>query len=68
MSENESTSVVIDAENLEQLLKTQGIKVNKMAKELGVSATELKKCLVERFGDNIEFRRGRNGGVYWIGE
>jgi hypothetical protein len=36
-----------------------------LAAELSVPIADLKKAMIEHYGDKIEFRRGRTGGVFW---
>jgi len=50
---------------IETSIKNQKFKLVEVAKEMGLSANDLKSLLLEQFGDNLEFRRGRNGGVFW---
>ncbi len=69
MSEtNDETVIQINEAEIIQALKNGGIKTTDLAKSLGVTQPIVKQLLVEKFGDNIEFRRGRKGGAFWIGE
>ena len=51
----------------EALASSSGFKLTNTAKELGISAADLKNIIVGHYGiDNLEFRKGRNGGVFLI--
>lgn len=39
------------------------VKVKQMSETLGVNGKELRQELINRYGNRIEFRRGRTGGV-----
>lgn len=58
----------IDPSQFEEALASPvGFKLTNTAKELGISAADLKGLLVEHYGlENLEFRKGRNGGVFLI--
>ncbi len=39
------------------------ITVKHLAREFKMKSVDLKKALVDHFGDRIQFRRGRTGGI-----
>jgi hypothetical protein len=63
----ESTKT-IEWTNVDNLINDGQCKVSILAKELGMSQEDLKTALVEHYAEKIEFRRGRNGGVFWTKE
>lgn len=65
MAENTTQTVEISATAMEAAIRAGSFKLAATAKELGVSPEALKKMLVERWGDQLEFRKGRKGGVYF---
>ena len=65
---NKAEKPEIHASQFEEALASSGgFKLTNTAKELGISAADLKGLLVEHYGlENLEFRKGRNGGVFLI--
>lgn len=63
-----AVKVSIDPAQFEEALaSSSGFKLTNTAKELGISAADLKNIIVGHYGiDNLEFRKGRNGGVFLI--
>ena len=50
---------------IDQTLTDGGrIRTQDFAEANGIKVPEARNLLIERYGDSIEFRRGRNGGVY----
>lgn len=67
---NINTPIVNEASELnwssfDSLITENNCKVSVLAKELGIPTTDLKKAMVEHYGNRIVFKRGRKGGVYW---
>lgn len=72
-NENTTRAKKVSKEELFDLLNFEtisnmindGLKVQKYAAEMNANGNDLRDILIEHFGERIEFRRGRNGGVYW---
>lgn len=60
------TAPTLDWKAIEGDLDSTGFKVGLAAKKLKVASDVLKKALVEKYGNTVEFRRGRNGGAFRI--
>ena len=59
------TPADMDWASIEKAIKGKAFKLLAAAKELKISPADLKTLLVNKFGEQIEFKRGRNGGVFW---
>lgn len=64
-NEQQNNSVNVNWEEMDSLITDGNCKVSILATNLSVKPQELRDALREHYGDRIEFRRGRNGGVYW---
>jgi len=66
-------STKITAEQVKNLLSKEAAieqinnsaKLANWAKSLNTNPADLRLVLVEYFGNRVEFKRGRNGGIYW---
>lgn len=54
----------VDWNVIDKLLDEKNCKIISICEERGWNQTEFKALLVSKYGDSIEFRRGRTGGVY----
>lgn len=61
----QTETVEIDFAAIDILINTNQCKVSVLARQMGVSAQDLRNALVEHYGQRIIFKRGRSGGVYW---
>jgi hypothetical protein len=64
---SKSKQIIIDSINwseVETSINAGGFKIKTFAEAKGWSQASLKEALVEHFGDNIVFKRGRTGGVF----
>jgi hypothetical protein len=59
-------NVQIEWSNVDKMIDDGNCKINILAKELGVKQDLLRDAFVKHYGDKIEFKRGRKGGVYWV--
>lgn len=67
-------STKITAEQVKALLSKEAAveqinnsaKLANWAKSLNTNPADLRLVLVEYFGNRVEFKRGRNGGIYWV--
>lgn len=67
-------STKITAEQVKNLLSKEAAieqinnsaKLANWAKSLNTNPADLRLVLVEYFGNRVEFKRGRNGGIYWV--
>lgn len=55
----------IDWAVVEGQINAKECKLNKLALDIGIPANILRLALVEHYGDRIEFKRGRRGGIFW---
>jgi hypothetical protein len=59
------TEVELNWETFDKLITNNQCKVIKLAEELNIKQSDLRQSLIHHYGDRIEFKRGRNGGVRW---
>jgi hypothetical protein len=52
-------------EAFDRLITSNQCKIKNIAESLGVKQADLRQSLVAHYGDRIEFKRGRHGGVRW---
>ncbi len=64
MTSNQSPSNSIDWPRIDQMLIEGRLKLDAVSKTFKMKSADLKAALVERYGNTIVFKRGRNGGVY----
>ena len=57
--------IEIKWEEFETLVSERKAKLSLLAKEWSVYPMDLKKFLVNKYGEKIVFKKGRNGGIYW---
>jgi hypothetical protein len=53
----------VNLEQIEQSIANGTFSVVKDAKAYGISSANLRAILIQTFGDKVEFKRGRSGGV-----
>lgn len=69
MSDTTETVIKISWTEVSTALKSAGgLKLTQFAKEKGLAAPTLRKMIEERYGANVEFRRGRYGGAFWVAD
>jgi len=61
MSNN--TEVQLNMTEIETLIRNGKFSVSAYATQIGVSQTKIRSAIVAHFGNKIEFKKGRNGGV-----
>lgn len=56
----------IDRDEVENLIRAGKFSIKQYAAQIGVKQSDLRQWIVLNFGaDNLEFRRGRSGGVFF---
>ena len=60
------TDIQINMSEIESRIKEGKFSVSVYADQTGISQTRIRNAIVERFGDKVVFRRGRNGGVSFV--
>lgn len=58
-------SASIDWVAMDALINQGKCKISLLEDQLEANPADLKNLFVAHYGDKIEFRRGRNGGVFW---
>lgn len=62
----EEVSAKFNWATIEEAIKAGTFKTQAFATENGLNPTIVKDQLVAKYGDRLEFRRGRNGGVFFV--
>lgn len=65
MSDNQ-VKQQINMSEIESLIRAGTFSVSKYAQSTGISQSQIRAAIVTAFGDQVEFRRGRNGGVRFV--
>ena len=58
-------NVQIEWSAVDKMIDEGKCKIQALAEQLGVKQDVLRDAFVNHYGDKIEFKRGRKGGVYW---
>lgn len=58
-------SNTINWQSIDTLIGQGNCKVKQLADDMNANPVDLRNLITEHYGDRIEFRRGRAGGVYW---
>lgn len=64
-SQPQSQTPTIQWETIDKLISDKNCRISILAKELQINPNDLKKMFEEHYGDKVEYRRGRAGGVFW---
>ena len=65
MSPVEEIIAKINFAQIDTLINNKQCKLSKLAVDLGISQPELRLAMRHHYGDRIEFKRGRSGGIFW---
>lgn len=56
-------SMQVDMNAVEQMIKSGRVSVSTLAEKFGVSSATMKALIMNKWGNTVEFKRGRSGGV-----
>ena len=62
---NDVSQVNFDWKAFEQAMADGSAKLVKMADSYNVYPTQLKAAIISKYGNQIAFKKGRNGGIIW---
>jgi hypothetical protein len=58
-------TVSVDWENFEKLVENKQAKLTLLSKRYKIYPAEMRAILSEKYGERLEFRKGRYGGIFW---
>ena len=62
---NDPSSVNFDWNNFEKMMAEGSAKLVKLAESYNIYPADMKEQIVKKYGNQIAFKKGRNGGIVW---
>ena len=63
MNSQDDTKKVVDFAYVDREIDSGNAKLSQLSKHFGIYPNEMRATLIAHYGNKIEFRRGRNGGI-----
>ena len=62
---NDIANTTVDWEAFEKMMTEGSAKLVKLAESYNIYPADLKQEIIKKYGNQISFKKGRNGGIVW---
>lgn len=62
---NSVSEAAINWEDFEKAVNSRGAKLVELANKYNLYPADMRQAIVDKYGSQIAFKKGRNGGIFW---